>query len=315
MRLIYSGNDYKYDTEAIMKLFLPAQRFGFEYGTPADLSGDFAFLRKRVTKGGILLYSITQYGGRRDKAVCRLPLAAEDECSERLSRLLYETMSRLTGITSEWGILTGVRPVKQVHRLLAKGMSREEVFAELSEKYLVSDKKCRGSAQERINSLAGTQFTVCYYKGLYDASSIPEEASAIWVIQALQTQEGTFRASLDEEHFVSGDSLYTVGGKAVLPLGTFTIRETKAADGYENDGRFADAEMYIGQIRLKEDGSGPEIIDLQGERSTANSFEVLDTPMTPRIGTRACDQATGTHTANTAGPERKDMRVCSQRLC
>ena len=167
---------------------------------------------------------------------------------------------------------------------------------------VVIDKKCRGSAQERINSLAGTQFTVCYYKGLYDASSIPEEASAIWVIQALQTQEGTFRASLDEEHFVSGDSLYTVGGKAVLPLGTFTIRETKAADGYENDGRFADAEMYIGQIRLKEDGSGPEIIDLQGERSTANSFEVLDTPMTPRIGTRACDQATGTHTANTAGP-------------
>ena len=143
MRLIYSGNDYKYDTEAIMKLFLPAQRFGFEYGTPADLSGDFAFLRKRVTKGSILLYALTQYGGRRDKAVCRLPLAAEDECSERLSRLLYETMSRLTGITSEWGILTGVRPVKQVHRLLARGMSREEVFAELSEKYLVSDKKCR----------------------------------------------------------------------------------------------------------------------------------------------------------------------------
>ena len=76
MKLIYSGNDYKYDTEAIMKLFLPAQSFDFVYDTYAEPAGDYAFMRKRVLRGAILLYVIAQYGGRKDKAVCRLPLAA-----------------------------------------------------------------------------------------------------------------------------------------------------------------------------------------------------------------------------------------------
>ena len=143
MKLIYSGNDYKYDTEAIMKLFLPAQSFEFVYDTYAEPAGDYAFMRKRVLRGAILLYVIAQYGGRKDKAVCRLPLEAEEECSERISRLLYEVMSRLTGIKSDWGILTGVRPVKQVHRLIAKGMSREQIFETLGSQYLVSEKKTR----------------------------------------------------------------------------------------------------------------------------------------------------------------------------
>ena len=151
MKLIYIGNEYKYDTEAIMKLFLPDRHFEFEYGGGLPEIGtncvrapdEYAIMRKRVLREHILLYVIAGYGGKREKAVCRLPLSEEDYCSERLSRLLYEAMSRLTGQTSEWGILTGVRPVKQVRRLTALGMSRDEAIKELKAQYLVSDKKCR----------------------------------------------------------------------------------------------------------------------------------------------------------------------------
>ena len=132
MKLIYSGCGCKYETEAVMKLFLPAQKFGFEYDEPIPAEGDFAFIRRRVTAGHTLLYVIAEYGGKRAREVHRLSAAAdEDECETELCRLLYEAMSRLTGITSEWGVLTGVRPVKQVHRLINGGMSREQVFETL----------------------------------------------------------------------------------------------------------------------------------------------------------------------------------------
>ena len=31
MKIIFSGNDYKYEIEAVMKLFFPAQHFEFIY--------------------------------------------------------------------------------------------------------------------------------------------------------------------------------------------------------------------------------------------------------------------------------------------
>lgn len=155
MKLIFSGNAYKYETEAIMKLFLPAQRFEFFYGDSdegkslnnpdirAAMKENFAFLRKRVTARHTLLYAYVNIDGKSARHSVRLDISADDGiCEFELSKLLYLSMNRLTGISSQWGILTGVRPVKQVHKLLEKGMTRDEVFAELKEKYLVSEQKC-----------------------------------------------------------------------------------------------------------------------------------------------------------------------------
>ena len=83
--------------------------------------------------------------------------------------------------------------------------------------------------------LKGAQFTVCYYPGLYDSapSGQPERT---WVFGT--DEEGVCR--LDESSLISGDPLYTDSeGKAALPLGTVTIRETKAPEGYQiNTGTF-----------------------------------------------------------------------------
>lgn len=150
MKLIFSGNAYKYEIEAIMKLFLPAQRFEFFYGDPDDpairsaMNNDsFAFLRKRVTARHTLLYAYVNIDEKSAKTVSRLDSGADDDrCELELSKLLYLSMNKLTGISSRWGILTGVRPVKHVHRLLLLGMSQAEIFTELRQRYLVSDQKC-----------------------------------------------------------------------------------------------------------------------------------------------------------------------------
>ena len=169
------------------------------------------------------------------------------------------------------------------------------------------DKKCKKAedAEEEvpINSLEGTEFTVNYYNEYYDdASSLPSKATKTWVIKVLKTKEGLFRALLDDEHFVSGDSFYRDGNNnIILPLGTITIEETKAAKGYVNDGKFGGADMYIGQVRLNSDETDTELVDIQGKRTTSNSFEVTDTPEEPEIKTTALDQSSESHTAFAGG--------------
>jgi oxygen-independent coproporphyrinogen-3 oxidase len=144
MKLIFIGNDYKYETEAVMKLFLPAQRFEFSFdesGEPPQ--GDFAAIKKRVSDTAVELEAAARYGGEQCAFSGSLPRGADDdECEAELSRLLYKAMHRLTGVSSQWGVMTGVRPVKRVNKMLEKGMSRDEIFFILQNEYFVSPQKC-----------------------------------------------------------------------------------------------------------------------------------------------------------------------------
>ena len=161
-------------------------------------------------------------------------------------------------------------------------------------------KKSADTEAKNINSLEGTQFTVRYYDGYYKAGSIPSKATRTWVIQALETN-GVFASGLSDTYKVSGDDFYKAGKNTVLPLGTVTIQETKAAKGYVNDGKFGGADMYIGQVRLNSDETDTELVDIQGKRTTSNSFEVTDTPEEPEIKTTALDQSSESHTAFAGG--------------
>lgn len=96
--------------------------------------------------------------------------------------------------------------------------------------------KPQGSA-----SLAGAEFTVKYYKGLYDSD--PAKSGQIparsWV---LKTDKDGF-AYLDSDYKVSGDDFYMFGNLAKIPVGTITIQETKAPTGY-----FINNEVFVRKI-------------------------------------------------------------------
>ncbi len=85
--------------------------------------------------------------------------------------------------------------------------------------------KPQGSA-----SLEGAEFTVKYYAGFYDTDPAEQgvKAERTWVLRT--NDEGIVK--LSDEHFVSGDEFYKVNKVPVLPLGTLTIQETKAPEGY-----------------------------------------------------------------------------------
>lgn len=97
--------------------------------------------------------------------------------------------------------------------------------------------KPQGSA-----SLAGAEFTVKYYKGLYDSdpASQGQTPARTWV---LKTDSDGY-CSLSNNYKVSGsDFYYNASSTPTLPVGTITIQETKAPTGY-----FINNEVFVRKI-------------------------------------------------------------------
>lgn len=104
------------------------------------------------------------------------------------------------------------------------------------------DKETNQNKPQGSASLAGAEFTVKYYKGLYDSD--PAKSGQIparsWV---LKTNENGF-CDLTKEYKISGDDFYYNNTDLpTLPVGTITIQETKAPSGY-----FINNEVFVRKI-------------------------------------------------------------------
>ncbi|MCI6844651.1 MAG: VaFE repeat-containing surface-anchored protein, partial [Coriobacteriaceae bacterium] len=111
----------------------------------------------------------------------------------------------------------------------------------------VSDWDAQGNA-----TTVGTQFTIKFYEGVTADSvdQLPSSPTRTWVIQT-KDLNGYVRARLSDECKVSGDDwYYDDNGKISLPLGSFTVQETKAPEGYV----MSDSSVHLGQVKAGDDG-------------------------------------------------------------
>lgn len=114
--------------------------------------------------------------------------------------------------------------------------------------------KPQGSA-----SLENAQFTVKYYKGLYDTdpAKLGQKPARTWVLKT----NSNGLCMLGDNYKVSGDNFYyTSSGDPTLPVGTLTIQETKAPEGY-----YVNDEVYVRKI------------------TTSGSNEFVDTYNEPKV--------------------------------
>ena len=58
-----------------------------------------------------------------------------------LSHVMLDVLEQYTGMTQQWGILTGVRPTKLYHKYRKQGMSDDEIYAILKKDFRISDSK------------------------------------------------------------------------------------------------------------------------------------------------------------------------------
>ncbi|NLW79139.1 MAG: coproporphyrinogen dehydrogenase HemZ [Ruminococcaceae bacterium] len=111
--IVVKGLASSYEIEHLARLFLPGAQMRMAEGT----------------RGAAVVYA--RAGGRRLAAGVRLagrcvartaprPAQAED-VKWVLSRLLYDALREVTGIRPPWGMLTGVRPLNLVRKMLLQG--------------------------------------------------------------------------------------------------------------------------------------------------------------------------------------------------
>ena len=142
MIICFIGNTFKYEIEAVTKLFLPLKTFDFLFEEIPDGDGDICIVSRGKTENGyILSVSVVLNGEKREKFSERSGEFSDTEDEGELCRLLYSIMQELTGITPAWGCLTGIRPVKKVNKLLDEGKNKAEIFNILKKEYFVSDEK------------------------------------------------------------------------------------------------------------------------------------------------------------------------------
>ena len=145
-------------------------------------------------------------------------------------------------------------------------------------------------------SLAGAEFTWKYYAGFYNKDNLPAEATRTWVTKTIAEtdSDGTthYITKLADAYKVSGDSFYMQDGKAVFPLGTLTVEETKAPNGYLLDGAYMQAGDKSEQIKglyvtqITEDG---DLAVLSG----SNQFSVSDKVIRGGVKIQKRDLETG----------------------
>lgn len=119
---------YMYNLYHITKAFYP----GEDISQKVDASQEY--LVKLTLRGGACL-CIPQ-----DEAVKG---CGRQEGKNRVTRLAYDWLSRVSGKRLAWGTLTGVRPTKLIMQKIESGMGDEEIARFLAQKFDVSERKAR----------------------------------------------------------------------------------------------------------------------------------------------------------------------------
>ncbi len=130
------------------------------------------------------------------------------------------------------------------------------------------DKETNKNKPQGSASLAGAEFTVKYYKGLYDSD--PAKSGQIparsWVLKTNSEGKTAFVDSLK----VSGDEFYkNSSGYTTLPIGTITIQETKAPTGY-----FINNEVFVRKITPSGNAEGVETFNMPTVNEKVIKFNI-----------------------------------------
>ncbi|MBS6923018.1 MAG: VaFE repeat-containing surface-anchored protein [Lachnospiraceae bacterium] len=131
-------------------------------------------------------------------------------------------------------------------------------------------------------SLEGAEFVWKYYDGYYTKDNLPAEPTRTWTTKT-KAEKGSDNAihyitRLADSYKVSGDNFYTQNGTVCLTLGTITVEEKAAPNGYLLEGTYMQAAgsseqikgLYVAQIT--EDG---ELAVLSGSNQYSVSDKVI----------------------------------------
>ncbi len=131
-------------------------------------------------------------------------------------------------------------------------------------------------------SLEGAEFVWKYYDSYYTKDNLPSEPTRTWTTKTIAEKDSNnevhYITRLADSYKVSGDNFYTQNGTICLPLGTITVEEKAAPNGYLLEGAYMQANRSSEQIKgvyvaqITEDG---ELAALSGSNQYSVSDKVI----------------------------------------
>ena len=157
IRFILKGHDLYHEVQSIVQVFYPNVHY---------------YQTDEVNQNGITVISIIENGVSKaelyENGILKAQSSLEmnyfdnkylDDEKRELKRFIktsiYKMLSEYTKTEISWGILTGIRPAKNVNELWKKGANNEEVMQVLTQKYLAKPEKVKlainvAQAEEKI---------------------------------------------------------------------------------------------------------------------------------------------------------------------
>lgn len=139
MNIVLSLRDQEemhYEIECILRMFLPDVRpcFTQEEAGPGR--------RLVISTGGGSSRAALEIPGFSGEETEPAPAGGDrKELEVSVCRMIYRLLCRATGRRIQWGVLTGIRPVKLVRELREGGMTYPEIFRRFTERYLTAPEK------------------------------------------------------------------------------------------------------------------------------------------------------------------------------
>ncbi|WP_029502010.1 coproporphyrinogen dehydrogenase HemZ [Lachnoclostridium phytofermentans] len=144
IQLMMIGEDYEQDIAPLLKSFYPKEEINIiKYQTEPEqaLSTETTHvLRLFQDRFEVFLYEKDNLKKREEEILTESPLT-RSIYRNALLRVLYRFLSEDTNQSLPWGIMTGIRPTKQVLERLEEGTKEEEIKKYLKEEYYCSDEK------------------------------------------------------------------------------------------------------------------------------------------------------------------------------
>ena len=153
MNIYIDNHKFHYEIENLCRLFFPNSKLKVIKDKKPQSDDDFIYTNICLEANKAIIKASVKFNGKFNEKYAEVSINNpdfENECERQLAIVLFLILVDITGIDPPWGILTGIRPVKLMRRLV-----KEKGFKETSEYFKsvfkVSDEKTNLCCQTMLN--------------------------------------------------------------------------------------------------------------------------------------------------------------------
>lgn len=169
MNLYIDNHKFIYETENICRLFFPNSKFKVIKNTkPCESDDEFIYTNITIENDEAIIEAIVKLKGEIKKKYSKVftyDTDFENECERQVAIILFEILDSFEKIHPPWGIITGIRPVKLMRKLI-KERGIQKTIDYFKNVFLVSAEKLNlcyetmGNEQKLIDLSKSNSFSL-----------------------------------------------------------------------------------------------------------------------------------------------------------